>query len=101
LTTQRSATNAKVGVQVVTVSGNYPDTGFREFPGSEPLSAVLDQARAHLKLHITDQWMAKLDGRTLDASLALIANGISGNVQIMWGQDESGGGSPTDASASI
>src|SRR5689334_12600222 len=101
MTTQKSGASAKVGVQVVTVSGNYSDNGFREYPGSEPLSAVLDQARAHLKLHNTDQWLAKLDGRTLNARLSLTADGISGNVQILWGQDESGGGSLTDASASL
>jgi len=83
---------AKVLVQIVTTSGNYPDTGFNEYPPTEPLSAVLNQARAHLKLHDTENWIAKLNGRTLNQNESLAANGVSGEAVIMWGQDESGGG---------
>ena len=82
----------KVQIQIVTVSGNYPATGFNEYPPSEPLGAVLSQAAAHLKLHGTENWIAKLNGRILNKSESLAANGISGQAVIMWGQDESGGG---------
>lgn len=87
----------KVQIQVVTTSGNYPETGYRDYPGAEPLRAVLQQAGAHLKLHNTDQWLAKLDGRELDPARSLAENSITGPVLIMWGQHDSGGGHGSDA----
>jgi hypothetical protein len=89
----------KVQVQIVTVSGNYPDDGFQSYPAAEPLKAVLEQARGHLKLHDTGSWLAKLNGRVLDQNKSLADNGITGDATVMWGQEESGGGSEPYASS--
>jgi len=81
-----------IGVQVVTTSGNFPDSGFRSFNGHEPLHAVLSQAASHLKLRNTDGWVAKLGDRVLDPQLSLDANGVPSGSQIFWGPVERGGG---------
>ena len=97
-TEEGSQAKDKVQVQIVTTSGNYPEEGYRDYPASEPLQAVLQQAGAHLKLHNTEQWLAKIDGRQLDKARSLAENSITGQVLIMWGQDDSGGGNGDDAS---
>ena len=81
-----------VEVQIVTVSGNYPEEGYHKYPASELLRTILEAAKQHLKLHDTENWIAKLDGRTLTPSLSLESNHVTGKATIMWGKDESGGG---------
>jgi hypothetical protein len=88
----KEETRERVQVQVVTVSGNYPEDGYKKYQGSDLLRKVLEEAKNHLELHDTENWMAKLDGRILDPNLSLEANHVPGKAQIMWAKDEHGGG---------
>lgn len=85
-----------VAVQIVTIDGNYPENGYKEYSPSELLQTILDAAKHHLKLRDTENWVAKLGGRTLDGKLSLESNNVVGKAQIMWGKDESGGGGPAN-----
>ena len=82
----------KIEIKVVTTAGNYPEAGFKEYAAHEKLSKVLDEAADHLKLQNTGNWIAKLDGRTLNPALSLAENHIPNRSKISWAPAEPGGG---------
>ena len=81
-----------VGIQVVTGSGNYPESGFKHYNLHEKLGAVLRQAAHHLKLQNTDGWVARVGDRQLNPELTLEANQIPNDSKIFWAPTERGGG---------
>ena len=81
-----------VNIQVVTGSGNYPESGYRHYNRHEKLETVLHQAAKHLKLQNTDGWVAKLVDRTLDPSRTIWENQILDESKIFWAAPERGGG---------
>ncbi len=84
--------SSRVGAQIVTTSGNFPDSGFGEFSSREKLRAVLKDAAGHLKLHNTDGWVARLGNRQLNPDLSLAENRVPNDSRIFWGPAEPGGG---------
>jgi hypothetical protein len=83
----------QIEVQVITGSGNYPDTGFQHYNLHEKLETVLHQAAVHLKLQNTDGWIARLGDRQLNPALTLADNQIPSGSKIFWAPTERGGGS--------
>ena len=81
-----------VDIQVVTTSGNYPDTGYQHFNIHEKLGIVLKQAANHLKLVNTDGWVARIGDRILNPDLTIGENAITGPATIRWAPVERGGG---------
>lgn len=81
-----------ISLQIVTTSGNYPETGYREFNQHERLATVLQQAAAQLKLKNIDGWVAKVGDRQLDPAKTLAENGLTDETRIHWGPTERGGG---------
>jgi hypothetical protein len=90
--TPEPQTSNHVGVQIITTSGNFPDRGFGEFNSREMLRAVLKQAAAHLKLHNTQGWIARLGNRQLNPDQSLAQNQVPNDSKIFWGPAEPGGG---------
>ena len=82
-----------VNLQVVTGSGNYPDTGFNQYNLKEKLEIVLRQAANHLNLQNTAGWVARLGDRQLNPALTLGENQIPNDSRIFWAPTEPGGGS--------
>lgn len=81
-----------VAIQVLTGSGNFPETGFRDYASQERLANVLKLAANHLKLQSTDGWVARLGDRELNPTLTIAANNIPNDSKILGGRRESGGG---------
>jgi len=81
-----------VDLQVITGSGNFPESGFKQFNIHVKLETVLHEAAIHLKLQNTDGWVARLGDRQLDPALTLEANHIPDNSKIFWAPTERGGG---------
>ena len=81
-----------IDLQVITGSGNFPESGFKQFNIHVKLETVLHDAAIHLKLQNTDGWVARLGGRQLDPSLSLEANHIPDGSKIFWAPTERGGG---------
>jgi len=82
----------KIEVKIVTTAGNFPETGFKEFSRQEKLETVLKEAAEHLKLHNTENWIARLGDRQLNPALSLEANQIPDKSKISWAPSEPGGG---------
>ena len=82
-----------IHVQIVTSSGNFPETGFKRFNDDEKLETVLKEAAAHLKLQNTGDWIARLGDKQLDPALSLEANHVPDHSKIFWAPPERGGGS--------
>jgi len=81
-----------IGLQVVTGSGNFPESGFKDFSVHVRLETVLHEAAQHLKLQNTSGWVARLGDRQLDPALTLEANHIPDKSRIFWAPTEPGGG---------
>lgn len=81
-----------VAIQVVTGSGNFPDTGFRPYNVHERLENVLKLAANHLKLQATDGWVVRLGDRELNPGLRLMDIDIPNESRIFWARREPGGG---------
>lgn len=82
----------QVNIQIVTGSGNYPESGYRHFNVHEKLEIVLHQAATHLKLQSTDGWVARLGDRNLDPTRTIGENQIPDPSKIFWAPTERGGG---------
>lgn len=81
-----------IDIQVVTTSGNYPETGYQHFNVHEKLSTVLHQAASRLKLVNTDGWVARIGERVLNPDLTIAENAITGPATIRWAPVERGAG---------
>jgi hypothetical protein len=81
-----------IELQVITSSGNFPESGFKQFNIHVHLETVLHEAATHLKLQNTNGWVARLADRQLDPSLTLEANHIPDKSKIFWAPTEPGGG---------
>ena len=78
---------------VLTTSGRWPDAGFEKVHDHEKVRHVLDQAAKHLHLAGTQDWIATVGGKTLNAEESFKANGFTkGDVLIDFGPRQSGGG---------
>ncbi len=78
---------------VVTTSGRWPDTGFEKVPDHEKVRHILDQATKHLHLAGTQDWIATVGSKTLNADESFKANGFTmGDVVIDFGPRQGGGG---------
>jgi hypothetical protein len=82
----------KIELKIVTTAGNFPESGFKEFSWHEKLETVLKEAAEHLKLHNTENWIARLGDRQLNPALSLEANQIPDKSKISWAPSEPGGG---------
>lgn len=81
-----------IDVQIITSSGNFPETGFKRFNEHEKLELVLKEAAQHLKLQNTENWIARLGDRQLDPAATLEGNHIPDHSKIFWAPPEPGGG---------
>jgi hypothetical protein len=82
-----------LGAAVVTTSGRWPTAGFEKVHHHEKVRHVLDQAAKHLHLAGTQDWIATVGSKTLNADESFKANGFTtGDVVIDFGPRQGGGG---------
>lgn len=78
---------------VVTTSGRWPATEFEKASANEKVRHVLDQAAKHLHLAATNDWIATVGTKTLNADLSFADNGFTtGEIVIDFGPRQGGGG---------
>lgn len=82
-----------VAVAVITPDGIYPnDNDYRRVYEAEVVGEVLAAAKHHLNLTHTEDWVAFVDNRPIDASKTFAENDLCGVVEIEWHKHEGGGG---------
>jgi hypothetical protein len=82
----------KIEVQVITPSGNYPNSGFTEHNVNQKVRIVLQAAARELELQNTDSWKAKVNDQVINPELSFAENNLHGRVKIFWAPEERGGG---------
>lgn len=84
--------NEKLLVTVFTTSGTFPAQGALRVAASEVIADIL--ARAAHKLHLTQTggWVAQVGGVDIHPQQTFAQAGLSGEVDIEWGEREGGGG---------
>lgn len=79
-------------VEVVTVSGSYPDEGYVEVPANQKLKVVLAKAEKELGIVDTNGFVAVVDGNEVAVGESYSDLGLSGCITIDWSKREGGGG---------
>ncbi len=79
-------------VRVVTTSGIFPHSGFKNVPEHERVRAFLKEADEHLHIIDTSGWIAVVAGRKIDVVKSFLENGLHGRVELDWGPDHGAGG---------
>jgi hypothetical protein len=78
---------------VVTTSGRWPATGFDKTAPNQKVRHVLDQAAKHLNLAATNDWIATVGTKTVNADVSFADNGFTtGEIIIDFGPRQGGGG---------
>ncbi len=82
-----------LGVTVITPLGPYPnDDDYRRAYENERIQVILDLVKEAQHLTDTTDWVAKVDGRTLDPNKTFSEEHLSCVVEIEWHKAEGGGG---------
>ena len=78
--------------RVVTTSGIFPHSGFKNVPEHEHVQVLLKEADKHLRITDTAGWIAVVAGRKIDIARSFTENGLHGRIEIDWGPDHGAGG---------
>ena len=89
---QHGADDHHVDVQVVTTSGNYPNSGTDRVAANQPIKNELKKAAKELKIVDTTNWVATVNGTQIDPEKSYSDLGLSGTVTIDYGPAHGGGG---------
>lgn len=81
-----------IQVEVVTVSGSYPDEGYLDVPINQKVKVLLDKASKKLGIVDTEGFVASVDGVEIDINSSYSSLGLTGETSIDWSKREGGGG---------
>lgn len=81
-----------VNVVICTSSGYFPDEGVEQVPINQKIRIQIEKANRELNLVDTNGWIATIENHDLNIENSYAENGLSGNLEIDWGQAEGGGG---------
>jgi hypothetical protein len=82
----------KLLVTVFTTSGTFPAQGALRVDRGELIADVLARAARKLQLTQTEGWVAQVGGVDINPQQTFAQAGLSGEVDIEWGEREGGGG---------
>jgi len=81
-----------VEIEVITVSGSYPDEGFVKTPKNQDVRILLEKASKKLGIVETEGFIATIDGNQIDINSTYETLNIDDETTIDWSKREGGGG---------
>lgn len=81
-----------ITVEVMTVSGGYPEEGVQNIPIHQKVNVLLEKASKELGIISTEGFVASIEGQEIDINKSYEDLGLTGSVEIDWSKREGGGG---------
>jgi len=81
-----------VEIEVITVSGSYPDEGFVKTPKNQEVRILLEKASKKLGIVETEGFIATIDGSEINIHSTYEALNLDDETTIDWSKREGGGG---------
>ena len=81
-----------VEIEVLTVSGSYPEDGYAKTPKNQEVRILLEKASKKLGIVSTEGFIATIDGAEININSTYETLNINDETTIDWSKREGGGG---------